>query len=293
MHFNMSSTGRALVRKTSVILNRRSSKNRRKAERKKHSLKEGSPMEELALLEALAEVVQGAEKLKGICPILTDDSCPHTGGGWTADRQTDNSVPSKYTIFPTGGKMKTVSRKWILGHSPETALLNWQPRNLLPLASCTTSTGVGELSLTARSRSRTMEMPPPAWGLSGCVFPCVVDMVNGMGKKQENVGGGNCHVMVHVFLWERTYVVILAWSWGHTLTPLPFLFPRWNTLYFKGALSLWVWWARKGITEGLWRYSAANGKVPARNLDSQPPAEFSNTCKFSSKTKCAFFFIIS
>ncbi|KAF6124108.1 elongator complex protein 1 [Phyllostomus discolor] len=42
----------------------RSSKNRRKAERKKHSLKEGSPMEELALLEALAEVVQGAEKLK-------------------------------------------------------------------------------------------------------------------------------------------------------------------------------------------------------------------------------------
>ncbi|XP_028367280.1 elongator complex protein 1 isoform X2 [Phyllostomus discolor] len=42
----------------------RSSKNRRKAERKKHSLKEGSPMEELALLEALAEVVQSAEKLK-------------------------------------------------------------------------------------------------------------------------------------------------------------------------------------------------------------------------------------
>ncbi|XP_054440536.1 elongator complex protein 1 [Pteronotus mesoamericanus] len=42
----------------------RSSKNRRKAERKKHSLKEGSPLEELALLEALSEVVQGMEKLK-------------------------------------------------------------------------------------------------------------------------------------------------------------------------------------------------------------------------------------
>ncbi|XP_036117261.1 elongator complex protein 1 [Molossus molossus] len=42
----------------------RSSKNRRKAERKKHSLKEGNPLEELALLEALNEVVQGTEKLK-------------------------------------------------------------------------------------------------------------------------------------------------------------------------------------------------------------------------------------
>ncbi|KAM8803480.1 elongator complex protein 1 [Rhynchonycteris naso] len=42
----------------------RSSKNRRKAERKKHSLKEGSPLEELALLEALSEVVQGTENLK-------------------------------------------------------------------------------------------------------------------------------------------------------------------------------------------------------------------------------------
>lgn len=42
----------------------RSSKNRRKAERKKHSLKEGNPLEELALLEALNEVVQGIEKLK-------------------------------------------------------------------------------------------------------------------------------------------------------------------------------------------------------------------------------------
>ncbi|KAI4589464.1 hypothetical protein MJG53_020488 [Ovis ammon polii x Ovis aries] len=42
----------------------RSSKNRRKAERKKHSLKEGSPLEDVALLEALSEVVQGTEKLK-------------------------------------------------------------------------------------------------------------------------------------------------------------------------------------------------------------------------------------
>uniref|UniRef100_A0A4X2LDI3 Elongator complex protein 1 n=1 Tax=Vombatus ursinus TaxID=29139 RepID=A0A4X2LDI3_VOMUR len=42
----------------------RSSKNRRKAERKKHSLKEGSPLEDLALLEALGEVVNNIEKLK-------------------------------------------------------------------------------------------------------------------------------------------------------------------------------------------------------------------------------------
>ncbi|XP_045418501.1 elongator complex protein 1 isoform X1 [Lemur catta] len=42
----------------------RSSKNRRKVERKKHSLKEGSPLEDLALLEALNEVVQNTEKLK-------------------------------------------------------------------------------------------------------------------------------------------------------------------------------------------------------------------------------------
>ncbi|OWK07377.1 hypothetical protein Celaphus_00016955 [Cervus elaphus hippelaphus] len=45
--------------------------NRRKAERKKHSLKEGSPLEDVALLEALSEVVQGTEKLKDeICHIL-------------------------------------------------------------------------------------------------------------------------------------------------------------------------------------------------------------------------------
>lgn len=42
----------------------RSSKNRRKAERKKHSLKEGSPLEGVALLEALSEVVQSIDKLK-------------------------------------------------------------------------------------------------------------------------------------------------------------------------------------------------------------------------------------
>ncbi|XP_051018144.1 elongator complex protein 1 [Acomys russatus] len=42
----------------------RSSKNRRKAERKKYSLKEGSPLEGLALLEALSEVVQSIDKLK-------------------------------------------------------------------------------------------------------------------------------------------------------------------------------------------------------------------------------------
>ncbi|XP_075416395.1 elongator complex protein 1 [Tenrec ecaudatus] len=49
----------------------RSSKNRRKAERKRHSLKEGSPLEDLALLEALSEVVQSVEKLKDeVCRIL-------------------------------------------------------------------------------------------------------------------------------------------------------------------------------------------------------------------------------
>uniref|UniRef100_A0A8I4A6I4 Elongator complex protein 1 n=1 Tax=Callithrix jacchus TaxID=9483 RepID=A0A8I4A6I4_CALJA len=42
----------------------RSSKNRRKAERKKHSLKEGSPLEDLALLEALSEVVENTENRK-------------------------------------------------------------------------------------------------------------------------------------------------------------------------------------------------------------------------------------
>ncbi|XP_077863175.1 elongator complex protein 1-like [Saccoglossus kowalevskii] len=43
----------------------RSSKNRRKAERKKYSLKEGSEFEEFALLQALCDIVMKVEKLKG------------------------------------------------------------------------------------------------------------------------------------------------------------------------------------------------------------------------------------
>nr|XP_006133345.1 elongator complex protein 1 [Pelodiscus sinensis] len=43
----------------------RSSKNRRKAERKRHSLKEGSPLEDVALLEALAENIRTTETMKG------------------------------------------------------------------------------------------------------------------------------------------------------------------------------------------------------------------------------------
>ncbi|XP_044876720.1 elongator complex protein 1 isoform X2 [Mauremys mutica] len=43
----------------------RSSKNRRKAERKRHSLKEGSPLEDLALLEALGENIRTTENMKG------------------------------------------------------------------------------------------------------------------------------------------------------------------------------------------------------------------------------------
>uniref|UniRef100_A0A8C5MDG3 Elongator complex protein 1 n=1 Tax=Leptobrachium leishanense TaxID=445787 RepID=A0A8C5MDG3_9ANUR len=42
----------------------RTSKNRRKAERKKHSLKEGSPLEDIALLEALGEIIRGTDKLR-------------------------------------------------------------------------------------------------------------------------------------------------------------------------------------------------------------------------------------
>ncbi|KAM4706912.1 elongator complex protein 1 [Discoglossus pictus] len=42
----------------------RSSKNRRKAERKKHSLKEGSPLEDVALLEALGEIIRLVDKLR-------------------------------------------------------------------------------------------------------------------------------------------------------------------------------------------------------------------------------------
>ncbi|XP_044274836.1 elongator complex protein 1 isoform X2 [Varanus komodoensis] len=43
----------------------RSSKNRRKAERKKHSLKEGSPLEHVALLEVLGEIIRSIDSLKG------------------------------------------------------------------------------------------------------------------------------------------------------------------------------------------------------------------------------------
>ncbi|XP_036407119.1 elongator complex protein 1 [Megalops cyprinoides] len=42
----------------------RSSKNRRKAERKKHSLKEGSPLEDVALLHALAEIIHTVDKMR-------------------------------------------------------------------------------------------------------------------------------------------------------------------------------------------------------------------------------------
>ncbi|KAM9330548.1 elongator complex protein 1 [Gastrophryne carolinensis] len=42
----------------------RTSKNRRKAERKKHSLKEGSPLEDLALMEALGEIVRTVDNMK-------------------------------------------------------------------------------------------------------------------------------------------------------------------------------------------------------------------------------------
>lgn len=45
---------------------RKSAKNRRKAERKKHSLKEGSENEDMALLEAIKDIVTSANKLQGI-----------------------------------------------------------------------------------------------------------------------------------------------------------------------------------------------------------------------------------
>ena len=43
---------------------RRSSKNRRKAERKKHSLREGSANEDLALIEVLSEIVSTVDRLQ-------------------------------------------------------------------------------------------------------------------------------------------------------------------------------------------------------------------------------------
>ncbi|NXU95346.1 ELP1 protein, partial [Xiphorhynchus elegans] len=48
----------------------RSSKNRRKAERKRYSLKEGSPFEDIALLEVLGENVRAVETVKGDLHIL-------------------------------------------------------------------------------------------------------------------------------------------------------------------------------------------------------------------------------
>ncbi|NXA41013.1 ELP1 protein, partial [Eudromia elegans] len=48
----------------------RSSKNRRKAERKRYSLKEGSPFEDVALLEALGESVRAVETVKGEVHVL-------------------------------------------------------------------------------------------------------------------------------------------------------------------------------------------------------------------------------
>ncbi|NXR29314.1 ELP1 protein, partial [Cinclus mexicanus] len=48
----------------------RSSKNRRKAERKRYSLKEGSPFEDIALLEVLGENVRAVETVKGEIHIL-------------------------------------------------------------------------------------------------------------------------------------------------------------------------------------------------------------------------------
>lgn len=44
---------------------RRSSKNRRKAEGKKHSLKEGSPFEDIALLNALIQIITIVDKMRG------------------------------------------------------------------------------------------------------------------------------------------------------------------------------------------------------------------------------------
>ncbi|NXA13966.1 ELP1 protein, partial [Sapayoa aenigma] len=48
----------------------RSSKNRRKAERKRYSLKEGSPFEDIALLEVLGENIRAVETVKGDIRIL-------------------------------------------------------------------------------------------------------------------------------------------------------------------------------------------------------------------------------
>lgn len=101
-----------------------------------------------------------------------------------------------------------------------------------------------------------------------------------LGKGEESVGDDSCSVIVNVFY-------IREKLWAQLNVPSCFC-PRWNTLHFKGALSLRVRWARKRIAEGLRRYPEANGEVPSRNLDSQPPA-LSYACKFSSETEGAFF----
>ncbi|KTG41649.1 hypothetical protein cypCar_00026429, partial [Cyprinus carpio] len=46
------------------LICRRSSKNRRKAEGKKHSLKEGSPFEDIALLNALIQIITIVDKMR-------------------------------------------------------------------------------------------------------------------------------------------------------------------------------------------------------------------------------------
>ncbi|XP_074877945.1 elongator complex protein 1 isoform X2 [Buteo buteo] len=55
---------------SSSRISARSSKNRRKAERKRYSLKEGSPFEDMALLEVLGENVRAVETMKGDIHIL-------------------------------------------------------------------------------------------------------------------------------------------------------------------------------------------------------------------------------
>ena len=44
----------------------KSAKNRRKADRKKHSLKEGSQYEDIALMEAIQDIVNHANTIQGI-----------------------------------------------------------------------------------------------------------------------------------------------------------------------------------------------------------------------------------
>uniref|UniRef100_A0AAR2KWZ7 Elongator complex protein 1 n=1 Tax=Pygocentrus nattereri TaxID=42514 RepID=A0AAR2KWZ7_PYGNA len=53
-----------LIGSLTLFLYRRSSKNRRKAEGKKHSLKEGSPFEDIALLHALIQIIHVVDKMR-------------------------------------------------------------------------------------------------------------------------------------------------------------------------------------------------------------------------------------